>query len=127
MNAPGTPSEQAVAAAEAIRRLNHDTFWPGDARGYEWPGDVDDVVSGLQILVDRLPQALQQAERWLTDAAGRGLVGHDAGADAVQAVADAARLFGAAQQELTRLAHDLRLLRDITSHLSGVTRGSAGG
>jgi hypothetical protein len=125
-NAPEAPSDHAMAAAGAIRSLNHATLWPDDPHGYEWPSDVDDVVAALQLLVDRLPQALDQASRWLVGAQSRGMVGHDADADPKESVEAASRLFAASQQELTRLADDLRRLRDITSHLTGLGTGRGG-
>jgi hypothetical protein len=125
-NAPEAPSDHAMAAAGAIRSLNHATLWADDPHGYEWPSDVDDVVAALQLLVDRLPQTLDQASRWLVGAEDQGAVGHDADADPKESVIAAARLFAAAQQELTRLADDLRRLRDITSHLTGLGTGRRG-
>jgi hypothetical protein len=122
---PEAPSDHAMAAAGAIRSLNHATLWDDDPHGYEWPSDVDDVVSALQLLVDRLPQTFDHASRWLGRAAKRGAVGHDAGADPNEAIEAAGLLFAAAQQELTRLGDDLRRLRDITSHLTGRDTGKA--
>ena len=48
----------AYLAAEAVRWLNHATIDPG---GYSYPGDVYSVISGLQTLMQRLPQSLNQA------------------------------------------------------------------
>jgi hypothetical protein len=124
--APEAPSDHAMAAAGAIRSLNHATLWPDDPHGYEWPSEVDDVVAALQLLADRLSQTLDQASRWLSRADERGEVGHDNDADPHEAVAAGGLLFTAAHQDLTRLSHDLRRLRDITSHLTGLGTGHGG-
>lgn len=51
------PTDQAHAAAEAIRALNHATHDRGWA---EQPGEVSAVASNLLRLAERLPQALNQ-------------------------------------------------------------------
>lgn len=116
MSAPTRPADFVIAAAESIRSLNHVTL---AGAGYEWPSDVDAVIAALQTLTDRLPQALEQANRWLSNAAAQGTVGHDANADAVNSVSTADILFAATRQDLTRLSADLRRLREITSRLTG--------
>lgn len=63
---PPTPARRAAQAAEAVRALNHLTI--AYAPGYESAADVDQVLAGLRELATRLPQALQQAARWLAAA-----------------------------------------------------------
>jgi predicted TPR repeat methyltransferase len=71
------PAQWAEQAAEAVRRLNHATITIA-AEGYRVPGDVDATLANLQVLVERLPQALEQMTRWLERQARAGLVRHDA-------------------------------------------------
>ena len=52
------PTGWSYAAAEAIRWLNHATIDPG---GYIYPADVYSAIGELQTLLQRLPQALNQA------------------------------------------------------------------
>lgn len=62
MNLKRTPPAIASAAAEEIRALNHRTL---DPKAFGQPGDVSDVVNALAVLLERLPQALQQADAGL--------------------------------------------------------------
>jgi len=73
-----TPAEWADQAAEAVRALNHATIQVDDARGYRFPADADQTLANLQVLIDRLPQALQQLGAWLERQARAGMVRHDA-------------------------------------------------
>ncbi|MET8571869.1 hypothetical protein [Streptomyces sp. NPDC004783] len=57
-----TPAEIARNAAEEIRALNHVTL---NTKAYETAPAVSEVVSALVTLVERMPQALQQAEAGL--------------------------------------------------------------
>ncbi len=59
----GRPVESALAAAEAIRALNHATF--PRAGGLVFPADAYDVLSALAVLAARLPQALDQLAGFL--------------------------------------------------------------
>lgn len=68
------PTECANLAADAIRRLNHDTIWPNDARGYRYPHDVYDTLGALVELLGALPQALEQARQFLERAHAAGRV-----------------------------------------------------
>jgi len=72
-----TPAQWADQAGEAVRALNHATIWADDARGYQFPADVDATLANLQVLIDRLPQALEQMGRWLDREASAGRVGYD--------------------------------------------------
>jgi len=111
------PAGAAREAAEAVRALNHATL---SGTGYEWPGEVDDVIGELQILAERLPQALRQAAEWVEDAHAAGRVGHDSGADATDAaVAEVLTELGHAERDAAFLATSLRYARAHSSHLTG--------
>lgn len=56
---PPAPGAHAVAAAEAVRSLNHATL--NDPLRY--PAEAADIVGGLKAMAERLPQALQQSDR----------------------------------------------------------------
>jgi hypothetical protein len=71
-----TPGTVAHGAAEAIRNLNHLTLAVRGG-GYMWPADVDSVIASLEILAQRLPQTLTQAEQWLVAAERAGRVRDD--------------------------------------------------
>jgi hypothetical protein len=106
----------AERAAEAVRSLNHATIRSG---GYEWPADVYVVVGDLAVLAGRLPQALEQAGRWMQRAAAAGRVGHDAGVDPAAAVANVLADLDEAIVTADRLARLLGVVQSATSHLSG--------
>ena len=119
---PVRPGDHAEAAAEAVRALNHATLRHGDPAGYEWPSDVDAVIGQLQLLAERLPQALQQAQGWLLDQLLAGRVGHDTpGRKAGFAVGIAAGYLDEAATATASLAHALGQARRESSHLTGVT------
>ncbi|CAM5244574.1 hypothetical protein SANTM175S_09779 [Streptomyces antimycoticus] len=83
-----TVVELSDAAAEAIRQLNHAT---GKPDGLEYPGDAYSTVANLKTLVQRLPQALEQIEAFITGLHTDGHLTSDRGRpiedeiDAVQA------------------------------------------
>jgi hypothetical protein len=112
-----SPHEHAQAAAEAVRWLNHVTRDPG---GYSWPSDVDDVIAELHVMAQRLPQAMEQAGRWLQSAVRAGQVGHDNGADPAATVADALADLDAAIGAAEDLAANLSLVHQATAHLTGI-------
>lgn len=66
-----TPAGLAAQAAEAIRSLNHATI-RNTAAVLPYPGDIASVVSHLQALARRLPQALDQLRRRLDQLAAEG-------------------------------------------------------
>ncbi|MFE5125483.1 hypothetical protein [Streptomyces sp. NPDC056669] len=60
-----TPVALSDAAAEAIRELNHLTrIRQAD---WEYPGDAYSTVANLALLVQRLPQALEQIQTFITE------------------------------------------------------------
>jgi hypothetical protein len=63
MNLDRDPSAMANAAAEEVRALNHRTLNPADA--FQEPSDLYDVANGLKLILERLPQALQQLSKGL--------------------------------------------------------------
>jgi hypothetical protein len=114
------PIYHAENAAEAVRALNHATAW---GEGYIWPADVSAVIARLQILAARLPQALNQAGRWLQTTSDEGSVGHDAGGDAAATVARAVADLAAASQAAETLAARLDAAHQSTAHLTGADPG----
>jgi hypothetical protein len=113
-------TDHAEAAAEAIRSVNHATIWPDSADDYEWPADVDAVVSSLELTAGRSSQALEQAARWLERASEAGRVGHDKDGDVRETVATAGVLLRFAASRAECLARDLAGVRQLTSHLTGI-------
>lgn len=114
---PTTPREAADAAAEAVRTLNHATF---GGTGYEYPGDVYDVVGALATALMRLPQAIGQAGKWLEAEHGAGRVGHDRGQQFTTAEVYSAVL--ALEDALPHIEAATRALNEAhayTGHLTG--------
>jgi len=116
MNASASPTALANEAAEAIRSLNHATIFDG---GYEWPSDVDAVLVELEVLTRRIPQALDQASRWLARAQSAGRVGHDGGEDPGPAVAEIETGLTVASSCAAQLAETLNRVRQLTARLTG--------
>jgi hypothetical protein len=114
-----TPAEHAEAAAEAIRWLNHATI----RGGYEWPSDVDDMIGQLLTMVERLPQALDQAGHWLAREYAAGRIGVDDMGNPVSpdaAVTAVESALGIATADAMTLAADLRSVRRFSTRLTGV-------
>jgi hypothetical protein len=121
------PRDHAEAAAEAIRALSHATIRHGDPAGYEWPSDVDAVIAELQLLAERLPQALVQAREWLAEQLVAGRVGHDTpGRKAAFAAAVVVGYLNEAEICTAALARILGQARRESSHLTGVITQSEG-
>jgi hypothetical protein len=75
--------DAARAAAEAIRQLNHATLTdPADF----WPSDVYDIVSELQPMAYRIPQACAQLATILTSFVDDEHVRRDGGGDVEEAI-----------------------------------------
>jgi hypothetical protein len=111
-----TAVDCARVAAEAVRALNHATL---SRHGYEWPADVDATLGALELLADRLPQALRQAEVWLWAEHTAGRVGHDHDADVTVAVGELLGHLEHTRRVVADLAAALRLARSVSSHLTG--------
>jgi hypothetical protein len=60
-----TPADNADAAAEAVRAINHLTRSPRD--GWQYPGDAYSTVGNLAHMAMMLPQALEQISRLIAD------------------------------------------------------------
>jgi hypothetical protein len=112
-----TPFEAANTAAEGVRALNHATIGPA---GYTWPADVDAVIGELECLAHRLPQAFEQAARWLGRQHGEGLIGHDDGIDPEITVEEALGDLERAAREARELGITLESVRESTSNLTGL-------
>lgn len=115
-----TPAEYAGQAAEAVRALNHVTIARSGGYAYEWPCDVDRVITELHLTVMRLEQALTQAGRWLERAESAGEVGHDQGHDPAAAVLAAVERLHHAGTASRCLGEELDAVRQITAHLTGI-------
>ena len=87
-----TPREVADAIAEDVRTLNYLTGAGSEPCALDYPADLYEVIAGLKIAAQRLPQLLGQMGAWLQDEHASGRVAHDHGQDPgeyVAAVADA--------------------------------------
>ena len=129
---PASAPELADSAADSVRLLNHATVivdvtggpepWPG----YRTPADVADTVASLKRAVQMLPQAVTQAERWLTAALATGLVGDDrrpafaptAANDPAVGIANACSDLRACVSVAELLAMNLGLAHAALSHLT---------
>ena len=112
------PVDAANDAAEAVRTLIHLTF---DPDAYVRPADVDAVLHGLLVAVQRLPQALTQAERWLDAAHVAGRVGHDQGDEVTETVHNVLGDLERAGREAREPALTLESAVGNSGHLTGVT------
>jgi hypothetical protein len=100
-------SAAAKAAAKAVRTLNHLTIWP-DEGGYAHPADVADVLCFLTVAVQRMPQALDQAARWIEREQEAGRLAHDTGADVADHVQRMTVWLANARQQLDQTARWMR-------------------
>lgn len=120
MDLDRTPAQIANSAAEEIRALNHRTL---DPRAYTQPADVSDVVNALMTLVQRIPQALTQAETALRVQEERGAIRLDYGNGSQQELVSAfvAALTGLQEgRGLLERAHEqLRDAAGPLSHMGG--------
>ncbi|MPZ53568.1 MAG: hypothetical protein GEU79_12685 [Acidimicrobiia bacterium] len=114
-----TAGSHANDAAEAIRRLNHDTLphegWPG----VESAGDVSSMVAGVALAVSRLPQTCEQLAAWVDGHATRLI--HDEGLDQAVEETHAALLLSADAARF--LTEHLESAQTLTSHLVGPREG----
>jgi hypothetical protein len=99
MSRPKTAAELASAAADAIRGLNHACMSAPRAE-LEYPADAYSVVGALSELASRLPQAIEQIQRFITDLEHAGELRHDT-------------------NDRARLQRDLRKLRGSTEWAMG--------
>lgn len=109
------PVAAAEVAAEGVRALNHAAL----CGGYVYVSDLDAVLGSLELVAERLPQALAQATGWVRRAHEVGGISHDQGAGVDAAVTEV--VLGLI--EATRHAADLRaalaVTRRTSTHLCG--------
>ena len=122
------PLEHARLIAEQMWELNHATAGP---QGYEWPGELDEVLAELRLMALRLEQALDQARTWLIRAHAAGRVGHDGlrvpattDTDLNAVVERASFLIREASVRSEWLAVDLSEVRSVTTRLMGLQRST---
>ena len=99
-----TPREVADAIAEDVRTLNYLTGAGSEPVALDYPADLYEVVAGLKIAAQRLPQLLGQMGAWLQDEHASGRVAHDAGQDPGQYVAAVADALQRASDDAVALA-----------------------
>lgn len=110
-----SPRELASSAAESIRALNHATLSCRD--GWEYPGDVYDVIGGLDQMAGGLNQALEQIWMLLSGLAADGHVRGDRG-DADQDMAAARVALDQARASADQLVSALSRAHSATSPLA---------
>lgn len=124
------PAEMANAAAESIRELNHRTL---DPKAFTQPGDVSDIANAIALLVQRLPQAIQQLEAGLAALHERGAIrlddipeGHASRKDVQDRVFEA--LFGLreSRDDLRRAHEYLTRATGPLSHMGGLWEDEGG-
>ena len=111
----------AEVAAEAVRAVNHLTIAPPSlgAPGWEDVADLYRVLGEVCILVERLPQALDQIARHLERPLGNGYrCDGSTTATPEELVVVAVEALGAAQAGLTRAGHDLAASQSAVAHLA---------
>ncbi|WP_030390470.1 hypothetical protein [Streptomyces sp. NRRL S-241] len=111
-----TPGELATEAAEAIRALNHRTL---DKASYENPAEVGAAAYALRMLVERLPQTLDQLRTGLLWFGAENTIRMDDGTDPRDAVAECSASLLVARQHLQGLLDELALVSARTSHMGG--------
>lgn len=112
----------ATQAAEAVRALIHLTQ---GRDGYREPADVAEVLADLVLLLDRLPQALDQAREYLARELAAGRLRHDElpmEEDVRTEFADLAASLHEVVIPIGEAASLLNAARGIASHLAGGAR-----
>src|SRR6478752_3171330 len=107
MSDPQTPPsivELAATTAQAIRELNHRTRGPDAFTG---PAELYRLVGELVLLVDGLPQLLNQLGRWLHAEHDADRVRSDDHADPGTSVTQATAQMTDASDHARDLAHEL--------------------
>lgn len=121
MSDPQTPPstvELAATTAQAIRDLNHRTRGPDAFPG---PAELYRLVTELVLLVDGLPQLLNQLGRWLHAEHDADRVRSDNHADPGPTVSRATAHMADAGGAARELAHSLARAQQHLAHL-GATR-----
>jgi hypothetical protein len=122
LSAMQQPGDAVGLAAEALRAVNRLTIAapsPG-VPGWEEVGDVYRVLGELCLVVDRLPQAIDQLSRHLERAAEAGCYRADAGTRDTpeRLVANAAASLGAAQADVWQAGSQLAAAHSAVAHLA---------
>jgi hypothetical protein len=116
------PGAAAGMAAEALRAVNRLTLAApsSGAPGWEEVGDLYRVLGELCLVVDRLPQAIEQLARHLRDPAGAGWYRADAGTRDTpeRLVASAAASLGAARADTRQVSRQLAAAHSAVAHLA---------
>ena len=113
---------QAATAAEQMsegaRDLCHATMAGKD--DLEYPSDVDRVIADLEIMAQRLPQALEQLADWLESEQQAGRVGDDRpGTDERVTVGLVRAALESAYHGAADLEVNLRMAHSACAHLTG--------
>jgi hypothetical protein len=120
-----TAAELASAAAEAIRGLNHASMSAPRAE-LEYPADAYEVMGALSAMAQRLPQAIEQTQRFMDRLHDAGRLRHDSGAPALLA-GDLIALRVATDDAVTMAGMLARALADVHSDLSAIAYNESGG
>jgi hypothetical protein len=119
MTTTTAPKQLADQAAEAIRTLNHLTR-SGRFDGFEYPGDIYDIVGELQLLAYRLPQLCSQLAQFLIEERDAGRIAHDQGEPVFKPVASAVSSLNAAGAIAENAASQLGKAHAELGHLKAV-------
>ena len=114
-----TAREVADQAAEAIRSLNYLTLPAEGAPGLEFPSDVYDIVAGVKIAAQRMPQLFGQLSDWLSHEYEADRVGHDSGEDPVVQLIEVNDALAAAAAAAQRLEDALNRAHNASAGLTG--------
>lgn len=121
------PVGAAASAAEVVRTLNRLTLTAPAAgtAGWEDVGDLYRVVGELQLLADRLPQALRQVAWHLEQSVDSYAVDEAAPESSASTVAGAVVALADAGTHLRRASESLGTAHSATAHLYTPTRVGA--
>jgi hypothetical protein len=120
-----TAAELASAASEAIRGLNHVTQGAPRAE-LEFPADAYSVMAALSELASRLPQAIEQTQRFINDLERAGELRHDSG-DAARLDRDLRKLRGSTEWAMENADLLATSLSDAHSALAHLAYNESGG
>ena len=108
--------ELAETAANAVRELNHRTRGPDAFTG---PAELYRLVTELVLLVDALPQLVNQLGRWLNAEHDAHRVRSDNSTDPGPTVSQATTQMADAGHAARDLAHQLARAQQFLAHLGG--------
>lgn len=115
-----SPADVAGAIAEDVRTLNYQTGAGGSVE-FEYPSDLNRVLSELMTAAQRLPQLFGQMATWLAGEYAAGRVGHDSRRDAGEYVEAVTGALSRASLDAETLAAALSSAHDASGGLTGVT------